>query len=154
MTAAPPPPSDPAPPPPPSRVLCLGEALVDLICDRPIDDLAEAERFVPRFGGVVANVAVVAARTGARVALAGGAGDDSWGEWLHDRLEDEGVDLSLFRLVGGAQTQIAITYIGNDAEPRYEVYAHSSSAPTRWSRPESGMSRCVPASWPWNSAGP
>lgn len=122
MTAAPPPPSDPTPPPPPSRVLCLGEALVDLICDRPIDDLVEAERFVPRFGGVVANVAIVAARTGARIALAGGAGDDSWGEWLHDRLEDEGVDLSLFRLVGGAQTQIAITYMGNDAEPRYEVY--------------------------------
>ena len=37
---------------------------------------------MPHFGGAVANVAVVAARIGARVALAGGAGEDPWGEWL------------------------------------------------------------------------
>jgi hypothetical protein len=51
------------------RILCLGEALVDLICERPIASVAEADAFVPHFGGVVANVAVVAARAGAPVAL-------------------------------------------------------------------------------------
>ncbi len=114
--------SPPGRAPQPARVLCLGEALVDLICDRPVEDLADAERFVSRFGGAVANVAVVAARAGARIALAGGAGDDAWGQWLHDRLEDEGVDLSLFRLLGGAQTQIAIAYVGSGAEPTYRIY--------------------------------
>lgn len=68
--------------------LCLGEALVDLVCERPVRGLAEADAFVPRFGGAVANAAVMAARRGAAVALAGGAGEDAWGRWLRSRLPD------------------------------------------------------------------
>src|SRR5205085_10303490 len=86
-----------------SPILCLGEALVDLICERPIDDMAEADAFVPHFGGAVANVAAAAARAGAPVALAGGAGDDAWGRWLRGRLSEEGVEVSLFTLIGGLQ---------------------------------------------------
>ncbi|MDX6668634.1 MAG: fructokinase, partial [Solirubrobacteraceae bacterium] len=56
--------------------LCLGEAIVDLVCEHPVADLAEADSFVPHLGGAVANVAVGAARCGAEVALAGGTGDD------------------------------------------------------------------------------
>jgi fructokinase len=85
--------------PPPARVLCLGEALVDLIGERP-------DAFVPHFGGAVANVAVLAARAGGSAALAGGAGDDAWGQWLLDRLEHEGVDVSLFKLIEGSQTPL------------------------------------------------
>ena len=40
----------------PSRTLCLGEALVDLICERPVEALSEAGSFVAHFGGAVANV--------------------------------------------------------------------------------------------------
>lgn len=100
----------------------MGEALVDLICPRSLDSLSQAEVFVPRFGGAVANVAVVAARAGARVALAGGAGEDEWGRWLRDRLEQEGVDLSLFTLIEGSQTSIALVSVDADGEPSYEIY--------------------------------
>src|SRR5688500_11673895 len=89
------------------RTLLLGECLVDLVCEQPVASLTEATSFVPHFGGAVANVAVVAARRGARVALAGGAGDDAWGTWLRERLEAEGVDLSWWRLVDGEQTPLA-----------------------------------------------
>jgi fructokinase len=109
----------------PVRTLCLGEALVDLICERAIEDLARADAFVPRFGGAVANVAVVAARCGARVALAGGAGDDAWGRWLRDRLRKEGVDASLFELISGSQTPLAAVAVGHDGEPTYEIYGES-----------------------------
>jgi sugar/nucleoside kinase (ribokinase family) len=102
--------------------LCLGEALVDLICRRPVDEVAEAEAFVPTFGGAVANVAVVAARLGARVALAGGVGQDSWGEWLRDRLEDEGVDLEWFELLPGAPTPVALVTVDRAGEPSYQIY--------------------------------
>ncbi len=105
-----------------ARTLCLGEALVDLICERPIDDLAQADSFSPHLGGVVANVAVAAARCGAPVALAGGAGDDSWGRWLRDRLRDEGVDVSRFALIDGSQTPLAVASVDADGEPTYEVY--------------------------------
>jgi sugar/nucleoside kinase (ribokinase family) len=106
----------------PARILCLGEALVDLICPHPIESLAQADGFVPRFGGAAANVAVVAARTGARVALAGGAGDDDWGWWLRRRLEDEGVELPLFELIAGHQTPIALVDVSADGEPHYQIY--------------------------------
>jgi sugar/nucleoside kinase (ribokinase family) len=105
-----------------ARTLCLGEALVDLICERPIDDLAQADSFSPHLGGVVANVAVAAARCGAPVALAGGAGDDSWGRWLRDRLRDEAVDVSRFALIDGSQTPLAVASVDADGEPTYEVY--------------------------------
>ncbi|HYZ79814.1 MAG TPA: PfkB family carbohydrate kinase [Solirubrobacteraceae bacterium] len=110
---------------PPARTLCLGEALVDLICERPIDDIGQADGFVPHFGGAVSNVAVVAARHGARVALAGGAGDDPWGRWLRDRLRREGVDASLFELIEGSQTPLAVVAVSAEGEPTYEIYGEA-----------------------------
>jgi fructokinase len=99
----------------PARVLCLGEALVDLIAER-------TDTFVPHFGGATANVAVVASRAGAEVALAGGAGDDTWGRWLRDRLVRERVDVSLFELIPGAQTPLALVSIDAAGEPGYAIY--------------------------------
>jgi fructokinase len=102
--------------------LCLGEALVDLICERKIALLEQADAFVPRFGGAVANVAVFAARAGAAVTLAGGAGDDVWGHWLKERLDREGVDTSLFELVAGSQTPIAIVTVDGAGDASYQIY--------------------------------
>src|SRR5947199_10274239 len=70
--------------------LCLGEAIVDLVCERPVADPAEADVFHPHFGGAAGNVAHTAAALGADVALAGGAGDDAWGRWLRRRLQRAG----------------------------------------------------------------
>lgn len=115
--------------------VCLGEALVDLICERSVSGLSEADAFVPHFGGATANVAVVAARLGAQVALAGGAGEDPWGRWLRARLEDEGVDVAHFSLVPGAPTAIAFVTSDAAGEPDFNVYgdgipaAMSSLAP-------------------------
>src|SRR5581483_7865677 len=86
-------------PPPGAPVVCLCEVLVDFICERPLEEVTEGGAFVPHFGGSVANIAVIAARHGARVALASGAGEDPWGRWLRERLRREQVDLSLFELV-------------------------------------------------------
>jgi sugar/nucleoside kinase (ribokinase family) len=106
----------------PSRILCLGEALVDLICERQAARLADVDSFVPHFGGVVANVAVAAARAGARVALAGGAGEEDWGVWLRERLEREGVETSLFELIPEAKTPLAVVTVDGDAEATYRIY--------------------------------
>ncbi len=109
-------------PPRPSRVLCLGEALIDLICPRPLQDLTEADSFVPHFGGAVANVAVVASRCGAGVSLAGGAGEDSWGRWLLARLASEGVDVSWFALVPDQPTPLALVAVDEHGEAHYSIY--------------------------------
>lgn len=104
------------------RTLLLGEALVDLICERPVASLTEADAFVPHFGGAVANVAVAAARRGAAVTLAGGAGEDAWGRWLRERLAAEGVGLEWFGLLGGIATPVAFVTVDAEGEPTYAIY--------------------------------
>ena len=110
------------------RTLLLGEALVDLICERPVASLGEADAFVPHFGGAVANVAVGAARQGATVELAGGAGDDAWGAWLRERLERERVGLEWFGSVPGLTTPIAFVTVDEHGEPSYAIYGDSIRA--------------------------
>lgn len=110
------------------RTLLLGEALVDLVCERPVSSLADVDAFVPHFGGAVANVAVGAARRGARVALAGGAGDDPWGSWLRDRLETERVGLEWFSLLPGATTPFAFVTVDASGEPAYTIYGDAIDA--------------------------
>jgi fructokinase len=112
--------------PRPTRTLCLGEALVDLICERQLSGGAgQADAFVPHFGGATANVAVFAARAGAQVALVGGAGEDPWGRWLRERLQAERVDVSLFELMPGAQTPIAVATVDESGEASYQIYGEA-----------------------------
>jgi fructokinase len=105
--------------------LCLGEALVDLICETPVDELSSAAAFVPHFGGAVANVALLAAREGARVSLAGGVGDDAWGGWLRERLVAAGVGVSRFQLLAGVRTPVALTTVDGSGEASYAIYGES-----------------------------
>jgi sugar/nucleoside kinase (ribokinase family) len=109
------------------RILCLGEALVDLVCERPAAGLAEADAFVPHFGGAVANVAVFAARAGAAVAVAGGVGDDEWGRWLRARLEREGVDVEWLGFDEDGQTAVAVVAVDASGEAHYEIYGERLS---------------------------
>jgi fructokinase len=102
--------------------LCLGEAIVDLICERPGASFAAADRFAAHLGGVSANTAVFAARAGAPAAIAGAVGDDRWGRWLRERLSDERVDVSLLRPRAGEATQLAFVALDQAGEPEYRLY--------------------------------
>ena len=110
------------------RTLCLGEALVDMICERHVDDLAEADTFVPHFGGATANVALTAAqKVRGSAALAGGAGGDAWGPWLRDKLDGAGVDLTWFRLMEGHHTPVAFVAVDTEGDARYQIYGDAIS---------------------------
>jgi fructokinase len=110
------------------RILCLGEAIVDLVCEREIDAVAEADLFSPHFGGALANVSVAASRAGAQAALAGGVGADPWGEWLRDHLLAEDVDLGFFSLVHGLQTPVAFVTFDSRREPSFQIYGDGITA--------------------------
>lgn len=103
-------------------MLCLGEALVDLICEREGVSLADAELFRPHLGGALANVAVACRRAGAEASLVGGVGDDEWGARMRAALEREGVGLSWFDLVADVPTAVAFVTFGDDGEPAFQVY--------------------------------
>ena len=106
------------------RTLCLGEALVDMICERRVAGLAEADSFVPHFGGATANVAI---RAGGAAALAGGAGDDPWGAWLRRQLEAAGVDLTWFQLMARQHTPVAFVAIDGAGDASYQIYGDAIS---------------------------
>lgn len=94
---------------------------MDIVGERQGRKLPEIDRFSPHLGGVAANVALVAAEAGARVALAGGAGDDIWGEWLLERLREARVDVSLFTLIPGMETPLAFVSVDGEGQPSYEL---------------------------------
>ena len=108
------------------RTLLLGEALVDLVGERP-------DAYVPHPGGAVANVAMVAARLGANVELAGGTGSDRWGAWLRDRLAAAGVGMTWFAPDGAARTPIAFVDLADPegpraGEPAFTIYGEDIAA--------------------------
>jgi len=109
-------------------VLCLGEAIIDLFCERPVTSLGEAGSFVPHCGGAVANAAVTAARCGADVSLAGGVGDDAWGDWIEERLHAHGVGLRWLARLPHFPTPLAFVLVNQAAEPDFIVYGEAIEA--------------------------
>ena len=103
-------------------IVCLGEAIVDLICERELSEFGEADRFAPHPGGALANVAVAASREGASAGLLGGVGDDPWGSWLRERLWHERVDVSSLETVAGLMTPVAFVTFDWEREPSFSVY--------------------------------
>jgi sugar/nucleoside kinase (ribokinase family) len=128
--------SDAAAPRPPRGVLCVGEPIADLICEQPVEGLAQARSFVPHFGGTVANVALLAARAGARVALGGAAGDDAWGAWLSGQLDEAGVDVARLYRVPGESTRIALVTVDHDGEASYWRYGEAADRLARALAPD------------------
>jgi sugar/nucleoside kinase (ribokinase family) len=109
-------------------ILCFGEAIVDLVCEREGASPTDVDCFVPRFGGALANVAVAARRAGAESALTGGVGDDPWGHWLRERLAGEGIDLRWFSLVPGVRTPLALVTFDPEREASFRVYGEGIGA--------------------------
>lgn len=109
-------------------ILCLGEAIVDLICDRPAAPGLAPDRLTPYPGGALANVAVAAARAGAPAALAGGVGDDIWGAWIIRQLERAGVSTRWLSQVDGVDTPLGIAFLDPDGEPDFQIYGEHIGA--------------------------
>ena len=110
---------------PMAAILCLGETLVDFICERPVAEVAEADVFVPHFGGAAANVAVLTARAGVSVALASTVGDDAWGRWLRERLVAEGVDVE-HRQRAPARRRRRSSRSTTTGEASFQIYGEST----------------------------
>ena len=112
-------------------ILCLGEAIVDLVCEHELAEPGEADEFVPHPGGALANVAVAVQRAGADAALLGGVGDDAWGAWLREKLWQERVDVRWLAAVEDLMTPVAFVTFDWEREPSFAVYGEGISAAMR-----------------------
>ena len=73
------------------KILCIGEALIDMICTDKGRPLSEGENFLKKAGGAPTNVAAAIAALGGNVELAAKVGADPFGDHLIDVMDSFGV---------------------------------------------------------------
>jgi fructokinase len=73
------------------KILCIGEALIDMICTDVGKSLSEGEHFLKKAGGAPANVAAAIGALGGKVELAAKVGLDPFGHHLIDVMKSFGV---------------------------------------------------------------
>lgn len=76
------------------QILCIGEALIDMICTDKGKPLTEGENFLKKTGGAPTNVAAAIAALGGKVTLAAKVGKDPFGQQLIQAMNDFGVETS------------------------------------------------------------
>jgi fructokinase len=74
------------------KVLCVGEALIDMICTDRGSSLSKGQNFIKKAGGAPANVATAIAALGGQVDMAAKVGKDPFGQHLIDLLDEMGVN--------------------------------------------------------------
>lgn len=75
-----------------AKVLCIGEALIDMICTDKGKPLSAGENFLKKAGGAPANVAAAIAALGGSVDMTAKVGVDPFGQHLVEMLNDMGVN--------------------------------------------------------------
>jgi len=73
------------------KILCIGEALIDLICTDKGLPLSKGQHFLKKAGGAPTNVAAAIAALGGSVELATKVGTDPFGQHLVDTMQSFGV---------------------------------------------------------------
>lgn len=120
-------------------VAAADRSLDILAIGEPLMEFAETERagerlYLPGFGGDTANVAVAAARQGARVGYMTALGDDDFGRAFLDLWDREEIDRSRVIVRQGART--GIYFIGYGPEGHAFTYHRHDSAAARMSPAE------------------
>ncbi|WP_301933899.1 carbohydrate kinase [Ferruginibacter sp.] len=73
------------------KILCIGEALIDMICTDKGKSLSDGNNFLKKAGGAPTNVAAAIAALGGNVELAAKVGVDPFGKHLIEVMQDFGV---------------------------------------------------------------
>jgi fructokinase len=73
------------------KILCIGEALIDMICTDKGKSLSDGNNFLKKAGGAPTNVAAAIAALGGNVELAAKVGIDPFGKHLIEVMQDFGI---------------------------------------------------------------
>ncbi len=132
------------------KILCIGEALIDMICTDKGKPLSQGEHFLKKAGGAPANVAAAISALGGSVEMCAKVGTDPFGQHLVEMLQEMGVGtqhvqrdpdhFTTFAFVSlmengerdfyfnrGADGHLSITDLGNLNLPEYSII-HFGSA--------------------------
>jgi len=103
------------------KIMCAGEALIDLIAEEP-GDLVTVDKFYKRPGGSILNTAVGLARLGLRVSFAGKIGGDQFGKQLLNLMKTEGILTENVVVSHDHKTTLAFAALSEDKVPDFQFY--------------------------------
>jgi len=74
-----------------NKILCIGEALIDMICTDTGSSLSDGQHFLKKPGGAPTNVAAAIAALGGQVEMSAKVGNDPFGRHLIDVMNEFGI---------------------------------------------------------------
>lgn len=98
------------------KILCIGEALIDMICTDKGSSLSAGNNFLKKTGGAPTNVAAAIAALGGRVALAAKVGKDPFGKQLIETMQSFGVETTSMLIDEQHFTTFAFVSLMEDGE--------------------------------------
>jgi fructokinase len=110
-----------------AEVVCMGELLIDFVSTESGVSLVDAPAFKKAAGGAPANVAVGLSRLGVSSAFMGKVGDDEFGRFLAQTLDENGVDTTPLVFSKDARTALAFVSLTADGERDFMFYRHPSA---------------------------
>ncbi len=108
-----------------AKVMSFGEALIDFLAQNTGVD--EVQTFAKYPGGAPANVAVAVARLGGNSHFVGQVGNDSFGHFLKDSLNEYGVNTNALLMTSSAKTALAFVSLDETGERSFEFYRNPSA---------------------------
>jgi fructokinase len=98
------------------KILCIGEALIDMICTDKGKSLMHGQNFLKKPGGAPTNVAAAIAALGGNVELAAKVGNDPFGKQLINVMRDFGVRTKWMLQDNNSFTTFAFVSLMEDGE--------------------------------------
>jgi fructokinase len=108
-------------------VIALGELLIDFVPTVSGVTLIEAPAFNKAPGGAPANVAAGLAKLGISSGFMGKVGNDAFGHFLAQTLQEVGVDTTALCFSAEARTALAFVSLRADGEREFMFYRHPSA---------------------------
>ena len=111
----------------PSKVLCIGEMLIDFMPSAHGVDLKDVPAFARAAGGAPANVAAAVSKLGGNSAIVTKLGADPFGDYLVSILEHEGVETDKVLRTAVANTALAFVSLKSNGERDFSFYRNPSA---------------------------
>jgi fructokinase len=97
-------------------VICIGELLIDFFCTDVDMDLVQGQNFEKQAGGAPANVCAAIVKLGGSALFSGKVGNDPFGHFLKNILEEVNVDTSMLVLDDEHPTTLAFVSLKANGE--------------------------------------
>lgn len=108
-------------------IICLGEALIDMVSAQPGMGLVQSTTFEKAAGGAPTNVAAGVSILGVESGIITKVGADHFGEFLRQTLFDAGVNLDHFLTTPDYATQLAFVALNSQGVPDFSFHVKRSA---------------------------